>query len=135
MPSATQSELGNFLAYDGDCPFCSRYAAWMEIQEVHGPMRLVNLRDDPELVEELNRRGLNVDDGMVLHYEGRFHHGEEAFHRVALMSTGSRALNRAVRFVFRSRTLSNLLYPVLVACRNVTLRALGRRKINDPHQS
>ena len=50
---------------------------------------------------------------------------------LALLSTGSGVLNRINAAVFRSTAASKLLYPALRLGRNLTLRALGRRKI-DP---
>lgn len=123
---------GNWLAYDGECPFCARYTAWMDIQAHFGPMKLVNLRENPALLADLERRGYDVDNGMVLFHDGEYFHGVDAVHRVALISTDSGMFNKINRFIFRHRWLSRILYPVMVFGRNLTLKILGRKKI---HQS
>ena len=42
---AAPAAAGNWLVYDGDCPFCSRYVQLLRIREAVGPLRLVNARD------------------------------------------------------------------------------------------
>ena len=121
---------GNWLAYDGECPFCARYTAWMDIQAHYGPMKLINLREDEALLADLERRGFDVDNGMVLYHDGEYFHGVDAVHRVALISTDSGLFNTINRFIFRHRWLSVVLYPIMVFGRNLTLRILGRKKIH-----
>lgn len=48
---------------------------------------------------------------------------------LALLSTPSSTFNRVNGLIFRSPTASRILYPVLRAGRNATLRLLGRRRI------
>ena len=64
---------------------------------------------------------------MVALYGGGIYFGAECVNLLALLSTPSSAFNRINSAVFRSRTLSRVLYPVLRCGRNLTLRMLGRR--------
>lgn len=130
-PTDSAAPAGNWLAYDGDCPFCARYTAWMDIQQHYGPMALLNLREHPALLADLEGRGFDVDNGMVLHHDGTYYHGVDAVHRVALISTNSGVFNKINRFIFRHRWLSRVLYPVMVFGRNLTLKLLGRKKIHE----
>ena len=102
----------------------------MDIQQHYGPMALLNLREHPALLADLQQRGFDVDDGMVLYHDGQYYHGVDAVHRVALISTDSGLFNKINRFIFRHRWLSRILYPVMVLGRNMTLKLLGRKKIN-----
>jgi hypothetical protein len=67
---------------------------------------------------------------MVLKLDGRLYHGADCIHMVALLSTPSSWFNRVNAAMFRSRTASRLLYPVLRTGRNTVLRILGRSKLN-----
>jgi predicted DCC family thiol-disulfide oxidoreductase YuxK len=120
---------GAWLVYDGDCPFCSRYVQYLRLRRAAGPVKLVNAREGGPLVDELMRAGLDLDEGMVLKLGGRYYHGADCIHALALLSSGSGLFNRINARVFRSPQLSRVLYPVLRAGRNTVLRLLGRTKI------
>jgi hypothetical protein len=90
---------------------------------------LANAREHPALVEEVRRFGYDVDTGMVLKLNGRYYHGADCIHAVALLTTSSGWFNRINSFAFRSRTFARFAYPILRAGRNVTLRLLGRSRL------
>ena len=121
------------LVYDGDCPFCSGFVKRLRIEAALGPLTLINARDGGEIVDDLRRRGYDLDEGMVLVLGDRRFHGDEALHRLALMSTPYGWFNRANAWLFSNRTLSRLSYPLLRAGRNAVLRLLGRSRISDSH--
>jgi predicted DCC family thiol-disulfide oxidoreductase YuxK len=120
---------GAWLVYDGDCPFCSRYVQYLRLRQAAGQVRLVNAREGGPLVDELMRAGLDLDEGMVLKLGGRYYHGADCIHALALLSSGSGLFNRINARVFRSPHLARVLYPVLRAGRNTVLRLLGRTKL------
>ena len=117
------------IVYDGQCPFCSRYVKLVRLRESLGEVRLVNAREGGPLVAELQRAGVDLDEGMALQLDGRLYHGDECIHMLALLSTPSSAFNRLNAALFRSPRAARLLYPLLRAGRNTALRLLGRRKI------
>jgi predicted DCC family thiol-disulfide oxidoreductase YuxK len=119
-----------WIVYDGDCPFCSRFVRFVQLRETLGRVEVVNARDGGPIVEEVMAAGFDLDDGMVLKLDGRLYHGDDCIHMLALLSTPSTTFNRLNRTVFRSRTMSRLLYPVLRAGRNQVLRFLGRSPIS-----
>ena len=117
-----------WLVYDGDCPFCRRYVQYVRVRQSVS-LRLVNARDGGALVDEVRRAGLDLDGGMVLKMGDRYYHGADCIHVLALLGSPSDAFNRVNAAIFRSERLSRLLYPVLRAGRNATLRLLGRSKV------
>ncbi len=119
-----------WIIYDGQCPFCSRYVELVRLRDSLGRVELVNAREGGPVVDEAVSAGLDLDDGMVLKVGDRLYHGDECVHMLALLSTPSGAFNRINGAIFRSRTASRLLYPLLRAGRNATLRLLGRTKMN-----
>lgn len=122
---------GAWIVYDGECPFCSRYVTMLRLRETLGPVALVNARDGGPEVAEARAAGLDLDEGMVLKLDGRFYHGDDCIHRLALLTTPSGTFNRVNAAIFRSRTASKVLYPVLRTGRNAVLRLLGRRRLAD----
>jgi predicted DCC family thiol-disulfide oxidoreductase YuxK len=128
MTKRTEAEA--WIVYDGQCPFCSRYVQLVRLRESLGRVQLVDARKGGPEVEEVRKAGLDLDEGMVLKLDGRLYHGADCIHMVALLSTPSSWFNRVNAAMFRSRTASRLLYPVLRTGRNTVLRMLGRSKLN-----
>ena len=121
-----------WIVYDGQCPFCSRYVQLLRLRESLGAVRLIDARKGGPIVEELQRAGVDLDEGMVLKLDDRLYHGHDCIHILALLSTPSGLFNRINAAVFRSPLTARMLYPVLRAGRNAVLRLLGRGKIRQP---
>ncbi|MGB3807012.1 MAG: DCC1-like thiol-disulfide oxidoreductase family protein [Erythrobacter sp.] len=122
---------GPWVLYDGECPFCSAYVKMVRLQDAVGKVRLVDAREGGPELAEVRAAGYNIDEGMVLKYDGVLHHGDECIHVLSLMTTRSGLLNRLNAWVFRSRRRSQLLYPVLKGGRNAALSLMGRTKIEE----
>lgn len=119
------------LVYDGDCPVCRNYTQHLSIKQAAGTFELLNARDNPPIVQEINALNLDMDEGFVLKIGDRFYHGADAIHTLALLSTGTGVFNRMNFLVFRSKTLSRLLYPILKTGRAMLLAMLGNSKLNN----
>jgi predicted DCC family thiol-disulfide oxidoreductase YuxK len=130
MKAAEDWSRTTAIVYDGDCPFCSSYVKLLRLTAAVGRVDILNAREGGVLVEDIRRRGLNLDDGMVLVLGGKIYHGVDCINRLALLSTPSGVFSRVVAKVFRSRTASKALYPLLRIGRNVALAVLGRSKIS-----
>ena len=124
---------GLTLVYDGDCPLCSAYVTRMRLRQTAGRLDLIDARQQPALVQQMEQRGYHLDDGMLLIVDGRFYHGAAAMHVLALMSSGSGWFNRLNYRLFRSPRLSSVLYPPLVAGRRGLLWLLGRKPLSAGH--
>jgi predicted DCC family thiol-disulfide oxidoreductase YuxK len=120
-----------YLVYDGECPFCSRYVRMLRLRKAVGTIILLNAREPHPVVERLKTAKIDLDEGMALVSGNEIAYGDECIHKLALMSTPSDWFNRVNHWIFQSPTASRLLYPVLRACRNATLRILGRKKISE----
>jgi predicted DCC family thiol-disulfide oxidoreductase YuxK len=119
------------IIYDGECPFCTRYVKLLRLRETIGPVALINAREGGPRVERLRNLGYNLDGGFVLEWENKIYHGADAINRLALLSTRSNFFNKMNAFVFRSRTASKVLYPVLRKGRDLTLFLMGRTKLGS----
>jgi predicted DCC family thiol-disulfide oxidoreductase YuxK len=117
------------LVYDGECPVCSSYVRYVRLKESAGRVTLVNARDGGPWVERIRAAGMDLDEGMVLVYGGRFYHGADCIHMLALLSTPSGLFNRINATMFRSARLSAVLYPLLRCGRNLLLWLLGRKRL------
>lgn len=119
------------LVYDHDCPVCHSYCRVVSIKKAAGSITILNARDQPPIMEEINRRGIDMDQGFVLKIGDRFYHGADAIHALALLSTRKGVFNRINYHIFKSKTLSRLLYPILKTGRGLLLKLLGKSKLNN----
>ncbi|GAM98198.1 hypothetical protein U91I_01830 [alpha proteobacterium U9-1i] len=125
------AEPGTFVVYDGECPFCSQYVRLVKLREAVGPVKLINARDDHPAVRYLQSQGVDLNQEMALIMNGEHFTGPECMHRLSLMSTDAGFFNVLVARMFSNRRATKTLYPVLRAGRNLTLRMLGRRPIEE----
>src|SRR5687767_1122672 len=103
----------NFLIYDGDCPFCSRYARMTKLRQAVGGFRLIDARGSDPHVASARSKGYVLDDGMLLHLDGHFYHGADCLNRLALLSSRSTLFNRMSYHLLRWRWTARFAYPAL----------------------
>ena len=118
------------VIYDGECPFCSNFAQRLRLIESVGEILLVDARSNAAAVDRLTAAGHDINEGMVVIHRDQIHHGDDAMHVLALLSTRSDLFNRFNAWIFASPGRAKWLYPVFRGCRNAALRLLGRSKID-----
>ncbi len=94
-------------------------------------MTILNARDNPPIMEEINKRGIDMDQGFVLKIGETFYWGADAIHTLALLSTRTGVFNRLNYLIFKSKALSKILYPILKTGRRILLVLLGKTKLNN----
>lgn len=119
------------LVYDGECPICSAYCKALAIRQLESRFEIVNARQYHPILEIINEKGLDMEEGFVLKIENEYFHGADAIHRLALISTGIGLFNRLNYLIFKSTYSSKILYPFLRTGRNIILFLLGRRKMDE----
>lgn len=119
------------LVYDKQCPLCDHYCRWLRIQKTAGHLRLIDARQAGDMMDEISRLGLDIDQGMVLKIHEQIFYGSDAIHALALISSRSGLFNRLNYHIFKSRRLSRQLYPLLRSCRNLLLKLMRKSKINN----
>lgn len=119
------------LVYDWECPVCEAYCRMVRIRETAGALRLVNARAAGEIMDEITAKGLEIDEGMVLKVGNTLYYGADAIHVLSLMSSRTGAFNRLTYWIFRSKGLSAVLYPLFRFFRNLLLKILRKTRINN----
>ena len=119
------------LVYDKECPACNTYCQIIRIRETVGDLKIIDGRKNSGIMDEITRSGLDIDRGMVLKMEEQLYYGSDAMHALALISSRSGLLNRINYWMFKSKSVSSWLYPVLRLFRNLLLKILGKTKINN----
>lgn len=119
------------LVYDRQCPVCEFYCQHIDIDASAGTLERVDARDPGDIMDEITALGLDIDEGMVVKIGDSIFYGSDAINALALKSSRSGFFNRLAFWIFRSRRRSQLLYPLLKACRNLLLKVLRRTRINN----
>lgn len=117
------------LVYDRECPVCDFYCRRVDLAA--GELVRVNAREPGDLMQEITATGYDVDEGMVLKVGDSLYYGSDAIHELALLSSRKGFCNRIMSWIFRYPRAAGVLYPPLVACRNLLLKLLGRSRINN----
>ncbi|MFB3104340.1 MAG: DCC1-like thiol-disulfide oxidoreductase family protein [Pseudomonadales bacterium] len=122
------------LIYDGECPFCSRYVQMLRLRDSIDlqllDARLLEKGGGATVLHEVIAACFDLNEGMVLKLGEEFYHGDHCIHVLALLSSSVGWTNRCFAAIFRSRAAARVLYPVLRFFRNLTLRCLGRNKLD-----
>jgi predicted DCC family thiol-disulfide oxidoreductase YuxK len=119
------------LVYDRQCPACNAYCQLVRVNESVGDLRIVNARVNSDVMNEITTLGLDIDQGMVLKMGEQLYYGSDAIHTLALIGSRSGIFNRFNYYIFKSKTASAILYPLLRFSRNLLLKILGKTKINN----
>ena len=119
------------LVYDRECPACNAYCQIVQIRKSVGELKIVDARENSDVLNEITARGLDIDQGIVLKMGDQLYYGSDAINALALIGSRSGIFNRLNYWIFKSKTISKILYPVLRSCRNLLLKILGKSKINN----
>lgn len=118
------------IVYDGECPFCTRYAKMLRLKESYD-VDLIDARGDHPIIAEITARKMDLDKGMVVKLDGQYFYGGDAVNRLAILTDERGAFRKLGKWVFESPTRSRFLYPFLRFGRNTTLKLMGFKKINN----
>lgn len=128
MTDRAKSSPSIQIVYDGECPVCKAYVRMLRLRAL-GEVELINARDEHPLVRALQADKVDLDEGMAVRIGEELYLGDQAVHRLALMTGSSSILNRLNHWIFKSGTRSRILYPILRAGRKLLLILLRRKTI------
>lgn len=113
-----------YFIYDGGCPICTYAAKAFRIKQAVGNLHLINAREDRmhPLILQVNQKGLNLDEGMAIVYQGNFYHGHDALHFMSLIGSDMGWFNKMNIFLFRAKAIAKLCYPAMRCARNLLIK-------------
>lgn len=119
------------VVYDGECPFCSRYVLLYRIREQGLRVHLIDARSSNPIINDIRAHKLDLNEGMVVRWQGHYYYGADAMHLLATLGGNSSLLQRLNRLLFSRPRLARSLYPVLLRGRKLALRLLARKPIGE----
>ena len=100
------------------------------IRQNVGRVHMIDAREsDHPLVREISAKGLDLNEGMAVQWDGRFYYGSDALHVLAMLGSEDGIFSRINALVFSRPKLARAIYPYMVTGRKLTLRMLGRKPI------
>ena len=110
-----------YLIYDGDCILCRNSAQAIKIKKSVGELELINARESHPLVKETLDKGYDLNEGIVVNFNGKYFYGAEAVNFLALIGSNSDLFNRINTFLFKYKWTTQIFYPIFKAIRNIIL--------------
>lgn len=116
--------------FDGECPFCTRYARFQKAQALGAKISLIDLRlTEQGLRQELLNKGIEIEKGVVVRisngFEDLFFQGSEAMGILSNLDGRATFFSILLR-IMRYPRIARLIYPVLKFGRNLTLFLMRR---------
>jgi predicted DCC family thiol-disulfide oxidoreductase YuxK len=117
------------IFYDGQCPFCTNYVKLLHLRQMIAELTLIDARGGSALVKEMQDRGVNLDEGMVLILDGKVFHGADCLNQIVIQGLSKGPFAAVNARLFGSRRVARFFYPILKMGRRIILRLLGRGSI------
>jgi len=117
------------IYYDGDCPFCTQFVVLSKLKKEY-EVSLYNLRNVPDKVNEFKEKSYDVNEGMIVIFDNEIYFGHKAVYLITNLSDKKFFLSKIYKTFFFNLTVTKYFYPILRFFRNITLKILGRKKIN-----
>lgn len=128
--TATASDSNRLsVIYDGECPFCAAFVKLYALRKNIGEIELIDARTRPDLVRELRTQDMEINEGMVVIWQGHYYHGANAMHLLSILGADRGFFGGLNKLLFRNRNAAEVVYPVLATGRRVALSLLGRKMI------
>ena len=114
------------LIYDGDCPFCNKFAELIELKSGLPNLTVKNARDNKLEMKELYLKGYDIDQGAILLKNDEIFHGASAINWIcSQIKQPSDSLLRVLSITFMNKKRTNLLFPFLLIGRRIILSLKG----------
>ena len=115
------------LIYDGECPFCNKFANLVELRTKIPSFSILNGRNNIPLLHSLLKKGYDLDNGAILIKGNDILHGASAISWICSeIKEPSDSLLELLRILFTSNKRTNFLFPFLLWGRRLSLTLKGK---------
>ena len=120
-----------YLIYDGECPICNYAAKVIKLRQAVGKLEIINARNKHPLVDEVNNHNYDLNNGILVKYQGNLYYGNDAMHLLALLGSPVDLFNKINTILFKFKILVIICYPIFKFFRNCLLKILNIKKIKN----
>ena len=112
--------------YDGECPFCNHFAGLLEIKSKIDNIKILDARKNLNLINELFKKGYDIDKGAILLKDDEIYHGADAINTICKqIKNPSNSLLKLLSSLFKSKKRTKLFFPFLLNARRFALTSKG----------
>ncbi len=112
--------------YDGECPFCNKFAQLIELKSALPGISIINARENEPIIKDLFEKGFDLDNGAILIKDNQILHGSEAINWIcSTLDTPSSSLLNLIKVIFSSKDRTKKLFPILINSRRILLALKG----------
>ena len=112
--------------YDGECPFCNHFAELLELKSKINNIRILDGRENIDLIKKLLDKGFDIDKGAVLLKGNEILHGVDAINTICKqVENPSDSLLKILTKIFKSKKRTALIFPLLLRARRFALISKG----------
>ena len=113
--------------YDGECPFCNHFAQLIELRSSLPEIEILDGRKNLPLLSKLYKQGYDLNNGAILINKEKIIHGADAINWICTqIEKPSDTLLEILRIIFTSGRRTNLLFPLLLWGRRLSLTFKGK---------
>tara|TARA_Y100001968_G_scaffold40095_1_gene30478 strand:- start:1316 stop:1717 length:402 start_codon:yes stop_codon:yes gene_type:complete len=117
----------NLFIYDGECPFCNHFAQLLELKSSLPELEILDGRKNLSLLSQLYKQGYDLNKGAILIRNENIMHGADAINWICSeINEPSDSLLEVLRIIFSSSKRTNLLFPLLLWGRRLSLTLKGK---------
>ena len=124
--------------YDGQCPFCNKFAELLELKSGIPEISIKNARENIDQMTSLYKSGYDIDKGAILLKGNEILQGPKAITYIcSKVKDPSNGLLILLSKIFISSKRTNFIFPLLLFARRTSLiikgvpRKLFTKEIND----
>ena len=107
-----------FLYYDGECPFCNKYAEIFKLKKCFD-LNICDARID--LTWKKYKKDIVLDDGVILIFENKCYQGVPAINMLLTICKYDGVFYYLQRFIFSTKILGNIIYNCFKFFRKIAL--------------
>ena len=112
--------------YDGECPFCNHFAELLELKSKINNISILDGRKNPNIINDLLKKGYDIDKGAVLLSGDDIFHGAEAINNICnKIKNPSGRLLKLLSIIFKSNKRTEIFFPLLLRARRFALISKG----------
>ena len=117
----------SLFIYDGECPFCNHFAQLLELKSSLTELEILDGRKNLALLTKLYDQGYDLNKGAILIRNEKILHGANAINWICSeMKEPSDSLLELLRIIFTSNKRANILFPLLLWGRRISLIFKGK---------
>ena len=112
--------------YDGECPFCDKFAELLEIKSKINNINILDGRKNLSIIKSLLEKGYDLDKGAILLKDDEIFHGANAINTICKeIKNPTSNLLKILSSVFKSNKRTRFFFPLLLRARRFALISKG----------